>query len=361
MKALVARSATAELTVEDVELPLVGAGEVRVTVAAAGVCHSDLSMVNGTLAPEFPLVLGHEAAGVVVEAGEAVDRASVGDHVVLNWAPPCRKCWFCEHGEPWLCAYGMKPSVPRGTLRDGTLVHATLGLGALAEQVVVPANAVVPVPRELPLESAALLGCAVLTGFGAVRKTAAVRPGESVAVVGLGGVGLSVLVAARAAGAHPIVAVDVSEDKRELALAAGATDFLVSADTLSKQVRPLTGGRGADHAFECVGRAATIRSAWSVTRRGGSCTIVGIGRRDDRVEFSAAELFHLARTLRASVYGSSDPDVELPALAQDVLEGRFDPGLLVTHRVPLEEAPAAFDRMTRGEGARTLVRFLLPR
>jgi S-(hydroxymethyl)glutathione dehydrogenase / alcohol dehydrogenase len=170
-------------------------------------------------------------------------------------------------------------------------------------------------------------------------------------------VGLSVLAAARSAGADPVIAVDVSEAKRELALAAGATEFVVPADTLSKQVRALTGGRGADHSFECVGRAATIRSAWSVTRRGGSCTIVGIGRRDDRVEFSAAELFHLARTLRSSVYGSSDPDKELPALARDVLEGRFDPGMLVTHRVSLDAAPAALGRIRRGEGARTLVTF----
>lgn len=357
MKALVARSATADVTVEDVELPPVAAGEVRVEVAAAGVCHSDLSMVNGTLAPEFPLILGHEAAGVVVDAGADVDRASIGDHVVLNWAPPCRQCWFCEHGEPWLCAYGMRPSVQRGRLTDGTPLHATLGLGALAEQVVVPAAAVLPVPAALPLDAAALLGCAVVTGFGAVRRAAGVRRGESVAVVGIGGVGLSVIAAAQSVGADPIIAVDVSEDKRELALGVGATDFVVSADTLSKQVRALTGSRGADHAFECVGRAATIRSAWALTRRGGSCTIVGIGRRDDRVEFNAAELFHLARTLRSSVYGSSDPDEELPKLARDVLEGRFDPGMLVTHRVSLDAAPAAFGRMSRGEGARTLVTF----
>lgn len=357
MKALVARSAALDVVVEDVELPPVAPGEVRVEVAAAGVCHSDLSMVDGTLAPDFPLVLGHEAAGVVVEAGADVDRARVGDHVVLNWAPPCRHCWFCLHGEPWLCAYGLRPSVQRGRLADGTALHVTLGLGALAEQVVVPAAAVLPIPAELPLDAAALLGCAVLTGFGAVRHTAGVRLGESVAVIGLGGVGLSVLAAARSAGADPVIAVDVSEAKRELALAAGATEFVVSADTLSKQVRALTGGRGADHAFECVGRAATIRSAWSVTRRGGGCTIVGIGRRDDRVEFSAGELFHLARTLRSSVYGSSDPDKELPALARDVLEGRFDPGMLVTHRVPLDAAPAALGRIQRGEGARTLVTF----
>lgn len=357
MRALVARSASAVVGVEEVDLPPVGPGDVRVEVAAAGVCHSDLSMIDGTLAPEFPLVLGHEAAGVVAEVGAAVDRVAPGDHVVLNWAPPCRQCWFCTHSEPWLCASALQPSAPRGSLADGMPLNVTLGLGALAEQVVVPAVAVLPVPAELPLEAAALLGCAVLTGFGAVRRTAGVRRGDAVAVIGLGGVGLSVIAAARSVGADPVVAVDVSESKRELALAAGATSFLVSDDTLAKQVRAFTDGRGADHAFECVGRAATIRAAWSATRRGGACTIVGIGRKDDRVSFSAAELFHRARTMRASVYGSSDPDVELPTLARDVLEGRFDPGLLVTHRVTLDEAAAAFDRMAAGEGARTLVHF----
>jgi S-(hydroxymethyl)glutathione dehydrogenase/alcohol dehydrogenase len=341
--------------VEEVELPPVGPGDVWVDIAAAGVCHSDLSMIDGTFAPEFPLVLGHEAAGVVTEVGSAVERVAIGDHVVLNWAPSCRSCWFCASGEPWLCVEGMKASVPRGVLVDGTPAHATLGLGALAEQVVVPERAVVPIPRELPLENAALLGCAVLTGFGAVTKTAGVRRGEAVAVVGLGGVGLAVVTAARAAGADPIVAVEISAAKERLALAAGATHFVPAGDTVAKQVRALTGGRGVDHAFECVGRAATIRSAWSLTRRGGSCTILGIGRRDDRAEFSAAELFHFARTLRSSVYGSSDPDADLPGLARAVLDGAFDPNLLVTHRVKLEQASAAFDRMRRGEGARTLV------
>lgn len=343
------------LAVEDVPVPPVGDGDVRVEVRAAGVCHSDLSMVNGTFAPGFPLVLGHEAAGVVAEVGSGVSRVAVGDHVVLNWSPACRSCWFCERGEPWLCERGGVPSAQRGSLPDGTPLNVTLGLGALAEQVVVPSNAVVPVPAELPSASAALLGCAVLTGFGAVRTTAGVSPGDAVAVIGLGGVGLSVAAAARAAGADPIVAVDPAASKRDLAVRAGATEFIVPDDTLSKQVRALTGGRGADHAFECVGRAETIRSAWRLTRRGGFATIVGIGRRDDQVSFSAAELFHSGRTLRSSIYGSSDPDADLPGLARAVLDGTFDPDLLVTHRVSLDDAPAAFERMERGEGARTLV------
>jgi S-(hydroxymethyl)glutathione dehydrogenase/alcohol dehydrogenase len=338
-------------------LPEVGPGQVRVRIRAAGVCHSDLSMVNGTLRPPYPLVLGHEAAGEVVETGEHVTRAAVGDHVVLNWQPACRDCWFCAHGEPWLCATSSGiAALENGMTLDGAPVHVALGLGAFAEQVVAPANAVIRVPAELDLAVAALLGCSVLTGTGAVRNTARVAAGDSVLVIGLGGVGLSAVAAARAAGAADVIAVDVSEAKKGLAEAAGATDFLVSSDNLSKDVRSRTSGRGADHAFECVGRAATIRAAWRATRRGGQVTVVGMGRADDMVQLSALDIFSSARTLRASVYGSADPDVEIPALAAEVLSGALSLDHLITDRIGLSDVPAAFDRMSRGEGARSVVR-----
>nr|WP_307803830.1 alcohol dehydrogenase catalytic domain-containing protein [Micromonospora echinofusca] len=341
---------------EEIELPAPRPDEVRVEIRAAGVCHSDLSMVDGTLAPPYPLVLGHEAAGVVVEVGAGVGRVAVGDHVVLNWAPPCRRCWHCTHDEPWLCADNGSPATARGRTADGGPLHVTLGLGALAEQVVVPQHAVVPVPAGLPFEVAALLGCAVLTGFGAVHRTAAVAPGDAVAVIGLGGVGLSAVAAARAAGADPVLAVDVSPAKADLALAAGATRFLPADGTVSRAVRALTDGRGVDHAVECVGRAATIQDAWRATRRGGQVTVVGMGARDELVSLSALDIFHSARTLRSSVYGSSDPDRDLPGLAHAVLDGSLDLTPLITDRVGLDEAPAAFERMARGEGARTVVR-----
>ncbi|PWU46950.1 alcohol dehydrogenase [Micromonospora globispora] len=350
------RGRDATPAVEEVRLPAPGPGELRVRIRAAGICHSDLSMVNGTLAPTYPLVLGHEAAGVVTEAGPGT-RLAVGTEVVLNWAPACRACWWCRQGEPWLCAANAGPAVARGETADGTPLHVTLGLGALAEEVVVPERAAVGVPDGLPPEQAALLGCAVLTGAGAVRNTARVAPGESVAVIGLGGVGLSVLIAARAAGAGPIIAVDVAEAKRELALAAGATDFLLSDDQLSKEVRARTEGRGVDHAFECVGRSATIRAAWRLTRRGGAVTVVGMGARDDMVSLAALDIFHSARTLRSSVYGSADPDREVPELARALSDGTLDLRPLVSGRIPLDEAPAAFDRLARGEGARWVVTF----
>lgn len=356
MRALVARGPGAPLRVEEVRLPAPGPGELRVRIRAAGICHSDLSMVDGTLAPAYPLVLGHEAAGVVAEAGPGT-RLPVGTPVVLNWAPACRACWFCRHDEPWLCAANTAPAVARGETADGTPAHVTLGLGALAEEVVIPEHAAVAVPAGLPPEQAALLGCAVLTGTGAVRNTARVAAGESVAVIGLGGVGLAVLTAARATGATPILAVDVAEAKRELALAAGATDFLRSDDRLSKEVRTRTDGRGVDHAFECVGRSATIRAAWRITRRGGAVTVVGMGGKDDLVSLAALDIFHSARTLRSSVYGSSDPDREVPELARSLGAGTLDLRPLVSGTIGLDEAPAAFDRLARGEGARWVVTF----
>lgn len=358
VQALISRGVDSELELADVELPPTGERQVRVAIRGAGVCHSDLSMINGVLAPSFPLVLGHEAAGVVVEAGASVTRVRTGDHVVLNWSPPCRECWFCQQGEPWLCTSteGVA-SLPGGHLSDGTPTHLTLGVGAIAEEVVVGENAAIVVPKELPLAESALLGCAVLTGFGAVRHNANVRAGESVAVIGLGGVGLSAIVGARLAGADPIIAADLNPDKAELAKAAGATEFVVSDKSATKAIRGLTGGRGADVAIECVGRSAAIRTAWGCTRRGDRVVTLGVGSKDDPVSFNGLELYHFARSITASIYGSSDPDVDVPALADAVLDGTLDLDPLISHRISLAEAPAAFDRMRRGEGARSLVTF----
>lgn len=342
----------------EVVLPETGQSDVRVAVRGAGVCHSDLSMTNGVLSPSFPLILGHEAAGVVTDVGSDVTRVQVGDHVVLNWTPPCRECWFCRASEPWLCtATEGVASLPRGHLADGTPAHVTLGVGALAEEVVIGENAVIAVPKELPLAESALLGCAVITGVGAVRNNAKVRPGESVVVVGLGGVGLSAIAGAKLAGASPIIALDVSEAKADLAKAAGATDFVVSDKAAPKAVRKLTEGRGADVALECVGRSAAIRTAWSSTRRGGRVVVLGVGAKDDPVSFSGLEIYHFARSVSASVYGSADPDVDVPAIAQSVLDGALNLNALITHRIRLAETPAAFDRMRHGEGARSLVVF----
>lgn len=347
------------LRLTEITLPPPGPGQVRVRLAAAGVCHSDLSLTNGTLRQPVPAVLGHEGAGTVVAVGEGVTGLAVGQPVVLNWAPSCGACHFCAVlAEPWLCARAnAATTVPYARGPAGEDLYPGLTVAAFAEETVVPEHAVLPVPDGIPLADAALLGCAVLTGYGAVRHSARVRPGESVVVFGVGGVGLSVLQVARVAGADPVLAVDVSPAKEELARAAGATDFLLASDALTKEVRERTGGHGADVAIECAGRAASIRAAWNATRRGGRTTVVGIGGKEEQVSLSALEIFFTARSLTGCVYGNSDPARDLPELAAHVLAGRLDLSLLVTDRIGLGDIPAAFDAMLAGRGGRALVLF----
>lgn len=345
------------LRVTEIELFEPGPGQVRVDIAAAGVCHSDLSLADGTLRQSLPTVLGHEGAGVVAAVGQGVIRVAVGDHVILNWAPSCGRCWFCGQGEPYLCERGESASgTPYAALPDGTQLYPGLGTAAFAESTVVGERAVVPIPADVPMAHAAVLGCAVLTGAGAVFNTAKVRPGQSVVVIGLGGVGLSVLQAARIAGAGPIVAIDVAESKEDLARANGATDFVVAGPTATKTVRALTGGRGADVAVECVGRPETIRTAWSASRRGGTVVVVGIGSKSSPVEFNALELYWFGRTLHGCVYGTSDPDTDVPKLLGLAADGVLDLGGVITAETDLAGIDDAFAAMRRGDGARTLVR-----
>ena len=358
VKAAVLLAQGQPLEVRDVQLRPPGEGQLRVELVAAGVCHSDLSLADATLAQPVPAVLGHEGAGVVAEAGPGVSRVAVGDHVLLNWSPACGQCWFCTAGEPYLCEHGADAAQSAyGSLPDGSPLYPGLGTGAFAEETVVSERAVVRLPADLPLEQAAVLGCAVLTGAGAVFNTADVRSGQSVAVVGLGGVGLSALRAAKIAGADPVIGIDTSPEKEQLARDHGATDFLVSDERIAKRVRALTAGRGADCAFDCVGRPATIRAAWSSTRRGGSTIVVGVGSKDMQVTFSALELYWFGRTLSGCVFGSSDPDRDVPRLLELVTAGQLDLGALATATTDLTGINDAFARMRDGQGARTIVRF----
>ncbi|WP_369212847.1 zinc-binding dehydrogenase [Streptomyces flavofungini] len=346
------------LEIAAIELPEPGPDQVRVRLAAAGVCHSDLSLSNGTMRLPVPAVLGHEGAGTVVSVGEGVTGYAPGDPVVLNWAPSCGICHACSLGEVWLCASALAGSADVHARRpDGTELHPGLNVAAFAEETVVPARCLLPAPHGVPLTDAALLGCAVLTGYGAVHHSAKVREGETVAVFGVGGVGLATLQAARIAGAARIVAVDVSPEKEELARSAGATDYVLASDTTDRAVRKLTGGQGVDVAVECVGRAVTIRTAWESTRRGGRTTVVGIGGKDQQVTFNALEIFHWGRTLAGCVYGNSDPAADLPVLAGHIRAGRLDLSVLVTDRIGLDGIPAAFDNMIAGKGGRALVVF----
>jgi S-(hydroxymethyl)glutathione dehydrogenase / alcohol dehydrogenase len=306
----------------------------------------------------LPAVLGHEGAGTVVSVGEGVGHVAPGDRVVLNWAPSCGTCHACAIGEVWLCSNALTGAASvYARAADGTELHPGLNVAAFAEETVVAANCVLPLPDGIPLAEAALLGCAVLTGYGAVHNAARVREGESVVIFGVGGVGLAVLQSARIAGASTVIAVDVSPEKEELARAAGATEYVVASDTTPRAIRKLTGGQGADVAIDCAGRAVTIRGAWSSTRRGGRTVVVGIGGTDQQVTFNAMELFHWGRTLTGCVYGNSDPLTDLPVLAGHIRTGRFDLSGLVTERIGLDGIPAAFDAMLAGRGGRALVVF----
>ncbi|CAM5346598.1 Zn-dependent alcohol dehydrogenase [Streptomyces xanthochromogenes] len=358
VRAAVLPAVGSPLEITDIDLPAPGPGQVRVRLAAAGVCHSDLSLTNGTMRVPVPAVLGHEGAGTVVAVGEGVTSVAPGAEVVLNWAPSCGSCHPCSLGEVWLCVNALNGagSVYAHTA-DGTELHPGLNVAAFAEETVVAENCLIPLPAGIPLTEAALLGCAVLTGYGAVHHSAKVRQGETVAVFGAGGVGLATLQAARIAGAGQIIAVDVSPDKEGLAREAGATDFVVASETTAKDIRRLTGGQGTDVAVECVGRAVTIRTAWESTRRGGRTTVVGIGGKDQQVTFNALEIFHWGRTLAGCVYGNCDPATDLPVLADHIRAGRLDLDSLVSERIPLAGIPAAFDNMLAGKGGRALVVF----
>ncbi|MEV0207623.1 Zn-dependent alcohol dehydrogenase [Streptomyces sp. NPDC050788] len=359
VRAAVLPAVGAPLEITGIDLPEPGPGQVRIRLAAAGVCHSDLSLSNGTMRVPVPAVLGHEGAGTVVAVGEGVTHVAPGAEVVLNWAPSCGSCHACSLGEVWLCANALNGAADIHARRssDGTDLHPGLNVAAFAEETVVAASCVLPLPEGVPLTDAALLGCAVLTGYGAVHHSAQVRPGETVAVYGVGGVGLAALQSARIAGAGRIVAVDVSPEKEELARGAGATDYVVASETTAREIRGLTDKQGVDVAIECVGRAATIRTAWESTRRGGRTTVVGIGGKDQQVTFNALEIFHWGRTLSGCVYGNSDPAKDLPVLAEHIRAGRLDLGALVTERIGLDGIPAAFENMLAGRGGRALVVF----
>ncbi|MEV5147006.1 Zn-dependent alcohol dehydrogenase [Streptomyces sp. NPDC052727] len=358
VRAAVLPAIGAPLEITGIELPDPGPGQVRVRLAAAGVCHSDLSLSDGTMRVPVPAVLGHEGAGTVVAVGDGVTHVSPGSPVVLNWAPSCGSCHACTLGEVWLCANALNGAADvYARTTDGTELHPGLNVAAFAEETVVAASCVLPLPQGVPLVDAALLGCAVLTGYGAVHHSARVRSGETVAVFGVGGVGLATLQSARIAGASRIIAVDVSPDKEELARAAGATDYVLASENTPREIRGLTGKQGVDVSVECVGRAVSIRAAWESTRRGGRTTVVGIGGKDQQVTFNALELFHWGRTLSGCVYGNSDPSRDVPLLAGHVREGRLDLSTLVTDRITLEDIPTAFDNMLAGKGGRALVVF----
>ena len=361
MRAVVLREPGRPVEVEEVELDPPKAGEVLVRMAAAGVCHSDVRLADGELGKgRWPMVLGHEGAGVVEAVGEDVSHVAPGDHVALSFVPACGSCRSCLSGRPNLCEPAGRSALA-GVLLDGTSrLHSngtTLQHGLMtacfAEQTVVAAAGAVKIPAELPLWQAALLGCGVVTGIGAVRNAARIAPGESVCVIGCGGVGLQVIAGARIAGAAPIIAVDLNPDMLELARSVGATDTVDASGEVLAAVRELTGG-GADHAFEVVGSPATIRLAWGAIRSGGQVIVVGLVPRGVEVSVPGIE-FLSDKSLRGTYYGSGDAARDLPELAALALAGELDLAGVITHTTDLDGVDAALDRMRSGEGGRTVV------
>jgi len=355
MKAVVAREQGGHLEVEDLDLAGPGPGEVRVRLRASGVCHSDLSIWDGTLGGSFPVVLGHEGAGEITELGAGVADRSIGDHVILSWIPPCGRCRYCWSGQANLCTAVRERQAGRGHLSSGgDPVAAGLGTAAFAEETVVPAEAAIPIPADVPDAVAALVGCGVMTGVGAVINTARVRPGESVVVIGCGGVGLNVLQGARLAGADPICAIDPLPAKREAARRFGAT-YVAAPEDLVEVTRLLTEGRGFDYAFEVVGRSSTIRLAYDATRRGGTTVVVGAGSRNDPVTFSAGELFSTERRLVGCLYGSADVRTDFSRILRLWQAGRLDLEGLVSRRIGLGDVNEAFEAMRAGDVVRSVI------
>lgn len=349
------------LTIEDVEVSAPTRREVLVEVVATGLCHSDLRFLEGSFPHPLPSVLGHEAAGVVREVGPEASEVAPGDHVVMSISVFCGDCPLCDGGRTHLCVAKettrrADTDEPRLSL-DGAPVAQFLDLSSFAEMMLVHENALVRVDPGVPLDTAAVLGCGVATGLGAVMNTAGVQPGERVAVIGCGGVGLSAIQGARIAGAGQVIAIDPVAAKLDLAEALGATEALdARSDDLVARVVELADGLGVDHVIEAVGNTETIRQGFGMTRPGGTTTVVGLVPAGSEVRIPSDQLFY-ERKLQGSVMGSNDFKRDTPRYVEMYLDGRLDLDSMVTRRMGLEEINEGFDLMKAGESVRSLVVF----
>lgn len=349
------------LAIRELDLAAPGPGEVLIRVAAAGICHSDLSVINGTRRRPLPMVLGHEASGHVEALGEGVEDFEPGDHVVCIFAPGCGRCTPCAEGRPALCekaarhhAVGELMTGHRRLSLGGRPVHHHLGISGFATHAVVARPSLVRVPREVPPHVSALFSCAMLTGAGAVFNTAQIRPGSKVAVVGLGGVGLSAILGAAAAGAAEIVAIDPFPAKMEAARAMGATLSVPADGDTVAAVRDLTAG-GVDYAFELAGSVRALETAFAVTRRGGMTVTAGLPHPDDRMSLEALKLVAEERTLKGSYIGSCVPQRDLPRMLALHRRGLLPVEKMLTHRLKLDEINLAMDRLAEGSAIRQVV------
>ncbi len=352
------------LSIQEIDLEGPGPGEVLVRIAAAGLCHSDLSVINGDRPRPTPMVLGHEASGVVEELGSGITDLKVGDHVVLVFVPSCGHCLPCAQGRPALCEPGAAANTA-GTLlsgarrlrRDGQQLYHHIGCSAFAEYATVSRRSLVKIDSDLPLDQAAVFGCAVLTGVGAVLNTARVTPGSTVAVAGLGGVGLSALLGASVAGARQIVAIDLSPDKLALAKSLGATDVFNAGDAgCVEQVREATAG-GVDFAFEMAGSVKAMELAYQITRRGGTTVTAGLPPPTHTFAVPQVNLVAEERTIKGSYIGTCVPMRDLPRYIALYRQGRLPVDRLMTGKLELDGINAAFDRLRNARAVRQIVSF----
>ena len=364
IQAAVFREVGAGFNIETLNLEAPKSGEVLVKIEAAGVCHSDYHLVTGDLHHRKPVVPGHEGAGTVVEAGEGVTRVKQGDYVALNWAPNCGECFYCLDGRPSLCSTFI-PSIWAGTMQDGSVrlskegeqVYHFSAISCFAEYAVVPQESCVPLSRDVPATIAALIGCAVTTGVGAVRNTARVKPGSSVAVIGAGGVGLSTIMGAVLTGASKIIAVDIVESKLKLAIEFGATDTLLASENMHKQIRELTEGRGADYVFEAIGNPAVQEQALMALRPGGTLVLEGIAPMGSETNLPGALITRRELTIMGSYYGSSNTAEDFPMYADLYRQGKLDLDRLISKTYALDEINAAYEDLVGGKIARGVIVF----
>ena len=353
------------LVIDEVTLAAPGAGEVLVEIAGAGLCHSDLSVIDGSRPRTMPMVMGHEASGIVREVGPEVTEFSPGDHVVFSFVPVCGRCLFCASGRGALCEPGAKANIA-GTLLSGArpftnsqsrICNHHLGVSGFSQFTVAAQESLVKIDSSLPLQMAALFGCAVMTGVGAVVNTARVPSGSAVAVFGMGGVGLSAIMGAHAIGAYPIVAVDQLDDKLRLAREVGATHTINAAqDDPIAAVRELTGG-GANYVFESVGNEQVLMQAYQATKRGGTTITVGLPAPDRMFSIPAVSLTLEERTIKGSYMGSSVPRRDIPRYIGMYQAGILPVEKLHTHTLRLEDINTGFDRLAQGQAVRQIIDF----
>ena len=351
------------MTVEEVELGEPGPGEVEVRLAASGVCHSDWNVVTGATANPLPAVLGHEGAGVVGAVGDGVETVAEGDHVVLSWLPACGRCFYCSRGRQVLCDVAMadmfRGTLPGGTLRlsqNGDHLYHYSYLSAFAERCIVPEGCCVPIRKDAPLDVAALVGCAVMTGYGAAVTRARVSPGSAIAIFGVGGVGLSAIMGSRLAGAAAVVAIDPFPFRRETALELGATHALdPGSDDVTGCLRDLTDGRGADAAIDSAGVPGVLAQAYAAVRRGGIVVAVGLPPEGATAELPASDLARDEKVITGSFYGSCSPQVDMPMVLDLYMDGHLPLDRLVSRTYPLEEINEAFAAMNAGDVARAVI------